>query len=80
MSISNDFLPIDGERTLMHVKVLALFHGPPDAAGVTASGGTESILMACYGARQKAYAERGVTAPEMYGLIRPSPSSTSSKR
>ena len=48
------------------LKVLALFHGPPDAAGVTASGGTESILMACYGARQKAYAERGVTAPEMY--------------
>ena len=30
------------------------------------SGGTESILMACYSARQKAYAERGVTEPEMY--------------
>lgn len=33
---------------------------------MTTSGGTESILMACYGARQKAYAERGVTEPEMY--------------
>lgn len=45
--------------------VLALFHGPPDGAGVTTSGGTESILMACLAARQKAYVERGVTEPEM---------------
>ncbi|KAL1973283.1 hypothetical protein VTN31DRAFT_5918 [Thermomyces dupontii] len=45
--------------------VLGLFHAPEDAAGVTTSGGTESILMACLGARQKAYAERGVTEPEM---------------
>lgn len=46
--------------------VLSLFNAPPDAAGVTTSGGTESILMACFSARQKAYAERGVTEPEMY--------------
>ncbi|KAI9038911.1 sphinganine-1-phosphate aldolase DPL1 [Aspergillus affinis] len=45
--------------------VLALFNGPSDGAGVTTSGGTESILMACLGARNKAYAERGVTEPEM---------------
>lgn len=45
--------------------VLGLFHAPPDGAGVTTSGGTESILMACLAARQKAYAERGVTEPEM---------------
>ncbi|OTB16341.1 hypothetical protein K445DRAFT_21976 [Daldinia sp. EC12] len=45
--------------------VLSMFHAPPSAAGVCTSGGTESILMACYGARQKAYAERGVTEPEM---------------
>ncbi|KAJ9324375.1 hypothetical protein DTO027B5_4226 [Paecilomyces variotii] len=45
--------------------VLALFNGPSDGAGVTTSGGTESIIMACLGARQKAYIERGVTAPEM---------------
>jgi sphinganine-1-phosphate aldolase len=45
--------------------VLALFHAPSNAAGVTTSGGTESILMACLSARQKAYAERGVTEPEM---------------
>ncbi|KAL8807584.1 MAG: hypothetical protein Q9182_000568 [Xanthomendoza sp. 2 TL-2023] len=45
--------------------VLALFNAPMGAAGVTTSGGTESILMACLSARQKAYAERGVTEPEM---------------
>ncbi|KAI0479239.1 pyridoxal phosphate-dependent transferase [Xylariaceae sp. FL0804] len=45
--------------------VLSLFHAPPNAAGVSTSGGTESILMACYSARQKAYAERRVTEPEM---------------
>ncbi|KAI2642223.1 pyridoxal phosphate-dependent transferase [Xylaria nigripes] len=45
--------------------VLSMFHAPPTAAGVSTSGGTESILMACYSARQKAYAERRVTEPEM---------------
>ena len=45
--------------------VLALFNAPTGAAGVTTSGGTESILMACLSARQKAYNERGVTEPEM---------------
>jgi len=42
-----------------------LFNGPTDGAGVTTSGGTESIIMACLGARQKAFYERGVTEPEM---------------
>ncbi|KAK3304594.1 pyridoxal phosphate-dependent transferase [Chaetomium strumarium] len=45
--------------------VLNLFNAPPGAAGVSTSGGTESILMACLSARQKAYVERGVTEPEM---------------
>lgn len=45
--------------------VLGLFNAPPSAAGVTTCGGTESILMACLSARQKAYVERGVTEPEM---------------
>ncbi|KAL9120696.1 MAG: hypothetical protein Q9187_002750 [Circinaria calcarea] len=45
--------------------VLAMFNAPPGAAGVTTSGGTESILMACLSARQKAYTERGVTEPEI---------------
>ena len=45
--------------------VLSMFNAPHGAAGVTTSGGTESILMACLGARQKAYVERGVTEPEM---------------
>ncbi|KAK4555480.1 Dihydrosphingosine phosphate lyase [Recurvomyces mirabilis] len=49
----------------------SLFHSPgPEAlggagAGVTTSGGTESILMACLAARQKGYAERGIREPEM---------------
>lgn len=45
--------------------VLALFNAPEGAAGTTTSGGTESILMACLSARQKAYKERRVTEPEM---------------
>ena len=46
--------------------VLDMFNAPKDTgAGATTSGGTESILMACLSARQKAYAERGVTEPEM---------------
>ena len=45
--------------------VLGLFNAPPTAAGVTTSGGTESILMACLSARQKGYSERGITSPEM---------------
>ena len=46
--------------------VLAMYNAPVGGAGITTSGGTESILMACLSARQKAYAERGVTEPEMY--------------
>lgn len=45
--------------------VLAMFNAPTGGAGVTTSGGTESILMACLSARQKGYAERGITEPEM---------------
>lgn len=45
--------------------VLSLFNAPPSGAGVSTSGGTESILMACLSARQKAYVERGITEPEM---------------
>lgn len=44
---------------------LALFNAPDTGAGVTTSGGTESILMAVLAARQKAYHERGVREPEM---------------
>lgn len=34
-------------------------------AGTTTSGGTESILMACKAYRDRARAERGISAPEM---------------
>jgi sphinganine-1-phosphate aldolase len=45
--------------------VLSMFNAPDGAAGVSTSGGTESILMACLSARNKAYKERGVREPEM---------------
>lgn len=44
---------------------LGCFNAPESGAGVTTSGGTESILMAVLSARQKAYHERGVRHPEM---------------
>ncbi|KAH0612547.1 uncharacterized protein H6S33_008927 [Morchella sextelata] len=45
--------------------VLAMFNAPSTAGGITTSGGTESILMACLSARTKAYVERSVSEPEM---------------
>lgn len=42
-----------------------MFNAPPSGAGVTTSGGTESILLAVLSARNKAYAERSVTKPEI---------------
>lgn len=45
--------------------VLNMFHAPETAAGATTSGGTESILMACLSARNKARAEKGIKHPEM---------------
>ncbi|KAJ5653082.1 Sphingosine-1-phosphate lyase [Penicillium lividum] len=45
--------------------VLNMFNAPSDGAGVTTSGGSESIIMACLGARQKGFLERGITEPEM---------------
>ena len=45
--------------------VLNLFNAPPGAAGASTSGGTDSILLACLAARQKAATERNITEPEM---------------
>ncbi|KAG9682037.1 sphinganine-1-phosphate aldolase BST1, partial [Aureobasidium melanogenum] len=45
--------------------VLGMFNAPADAAGVTTSGGTESIIMAVLSAREKARIERGVNKPEI---------------
>ncbi|KAI5269824.1 putative sphingosine-1-phosphate lyase [Aureobasidium subglaciale] len=45
--------------------VLGMFNAPADGAGVTTSGGTESIIMAVLSAREKARIERGVTKPEL---------------
>jgi sphinganine-1-phosphate aldolase len=47
-------------------KVLDLYNAPEGAGGTTTSGGTESILMACKAWRDKAYHEKGISAPEMY--------------
>jgi hypothetical protein len=51
------------------IQILNAFNGPDDGAGVTTSGGTESIIMACLAAREKAAAERGITSPEMYVIV-----------
>ncbi|KAL2759408.1 hypothetical protein ACRALDRAFT_1047228 [Sodiomyces alcalophilus JCM 7366] len=45
--------------------VLSMFNAPLGAAGACTSGGTDSILMACLSAREKAYHEKGITEPEM---------------
>ena len=42
-----------------------MFNAPENAVGVVTSGGTESILMACLSARNRAYSKRGITDPEM---------------
>lgn len=42
-----------------------LLHGPDTASGFLTSGGTESILCAVKAARERARAERCITAPEM---------------
>jgi glutamate/tyrosine decarboxylase-like PLP-dependent enzyme len=43
----------------------SLLHGDANVAGFMTSGGTESILCAVKAARERAKAERGVTAPEI---------------
>lgn len=45
--------------------VLKLFNAPEGACGTSASGGTESLLLTCLAAREKAFRERGVTEPEI---------------
>jgi glutamate/tyrosine decarboxylase-like PLP-dependent enzyme len=45
--------------------VADLVHGGAEAAGFLTSGGTESLLMAVLAARERARAERGVSAPEV---------------
>lgn len=53
---------IESETVAM---VLKLFNAPEGACGTSTSGGTESLLLACLSAREKAYRERGVTEPEI---------------
>jgi sphinganine-1-phosphate aldolase len=43
----------------------ALLHAPAGAGGCMTSGGTESIVMAVYAARERARAERGVERPTL---------------
>ncbi|CAZ82229.1 unnamed protein product [Tuber melanosporum] len=69
-SISNPMHPdvFPGVRKMeaeIVAMVLAMFNAPSSAGGITTSGGTESILMACLSARTKAYVERGVSEPEI---------------
>lgn len=43
---------------------VTMFHGDKDACGTTSSGGTESIMLACYAYRELAR-ERGISHPNM---------------
>jgi len=45
--------------------VTGMLHGSDEAAGFMTSGGTESILLAVEAARNRASAERGISAPQM---------------
>lgn len=73
-SISNQLHPdvfpgirkMDSEVVAM---ILDLFNAPKTGCGTSTSGGTESILLACLSARQKAYEERGITEPEIIAPI-----------
>lgn len=49
--------------------VLKLFNAPESGCGTSTSGGTESLLLTCLAARQKAYEERGVTEPEIVAPV-----------
>lgn len=57
----------------MEVEVVSmtrgLLHAPEDAGGCMTSGGTESIVMAVKAARERARAERGVTAPQLLAPV-----------
>lgn len=45
--------------------VLDLFHAPSTGCGTTTSGGTESLLLACLAARERAKDLKGITEPEI---------------
>ncbi|XP_077561332.1 sphingosine-1-phosphate lyase-like [Haemaphysalis longicornis] len=42
-----------------------LFHGGPDSCGSMASGGTESLILACKAYRDYGYHEKGIAYPEI---------------
>uniref|UniRef100_V5H1R6 sphinganine-1-phosphate aldolase n=2 Tax=Ixodes ricinus TaxID=34613 RepID=V5H1R6_IXORI len=42
-----------------------LFHGGPESCGSVASGGTESLLLACKSYRDYAFSAKGIVYPEM---------------
>ena len=59
----------------MEAEIVAMclkMYNNPNGAGVTTSGGTESIIMAVKTYRDWARATKGITEPEMYVFILPS--------
>lgn len=48
---------------------LGMYHGGERACGTVTSGGTESILMACKAYRDRGYALKSITEPEMYVFV-----------
>lgn len=58
----------------MEAEIVAMclkMYNNPNGAGVTTSGGTESIIMAVKTYRDWARATKGITEPEMYVFILP---------
>lgn len=49
--------------------VLNLFNAPSTGCGTTSSGGTESLLLACLAARERARVEKGITNPEIVAPV-----------
>lgn len=49
--------------------VLKLYNAPEEACGTSTSGGTESLLLACLSAREKARVEKGITQPEIIAPV-----------
>lgn len=45
--------------------VLNMFNAPSTGCGTTSSGGTESLLLTCLAARERARIEKGITDPEI---------------
>lgn len=65
-TVHSDMFPIERQVCAEIINITRqLFHGNENVVGVITSGGTESILMACLAARNRAYDLYNITNPEI---------------